>query len=147
MYCVTRQCYWPDGEYVVEIAAGGINYCNPDALVAEYDGEFKEFVDPVKAVDAAVSILRQWRKDSHKRIRLAHGYTMGMTMPFEPSTIKETYAWAKKASESLERCDRCGKIIEEKWHNEDSQWTGFYYCSQYCAEESQSYNEPTDPLS
>ena len=60
MYCVTRQMYWPGGTKVVEIADGGLDYCNPDALVSKYNGEFEEFVSPLEAVRTAVRILLQW---------------------------------------------------------------------------------------
>ncbi len=33
MYTVTRQCQFPDGDYVVEISAGGIDFTNPGELV------------------------------------------------------------------------------------------------------------------
>ena len=43
MYTVTRQCQWPDGDNVVEVSVGGIDYCNPDALSPKYAGEFEEY--------------------------------------------------------------------------------------------------------
>ena len=33
---VTRQLQWPEGKRVVEVSVGGIDYVNPDALVAKY---------------------------------------------------------------------------------------------------------------
>ena len=36
MFTVTRQRQFPDGENVVEVSAGGLDYTNPDALGAKY---------------------------------------------------------------------------------------------------------------
>jgi len=38
MYAVTRQHYISN-DYVVEVAIGGLEYANPDALVPKYPGE------------------------------------------------------------------------------------------------------------
>lgn len=84
MYIVTRQAYWPDGQLVVEIARGGIDYCNPDALVPKYPGEFQEFKNPKEAVQVALKILELWKTD----------YTCGMTIPFEPVSEDELFEWA-----------------------------------------------------
>lgn len=48
VWTVTRQRQWPDGNEVVEISLGGIDYCNPDALAAQYPGEFQQYADPVE---------------------------------------------------------------------------------------------------
>lgn len=133
MWTVTRQIQWPDGDHMVEISEGGLDYTNPDALAAQYPGEFEEFVDPRDALDAAIEIARAWRKDTRKKISIGHGATGGMTMPFSPSTIKDLKAWAKKAAENLPRCDKCGEIIKGDpftlWDYEDVQ-----FCSESCAE-------------
>jgi len=62
-YAVTRQSYWPEGQLAVEVAGGGLDYCNPDALVGKYPGEFEEFLDPREAVKTAIEICREWRAD------------------------------------------------------------------------------------
>jgi len=43
MWTVTRQRQWPDGVDIVEVSAGGIDYTNPDALCAKYDGSSGSF--------------------------------------------------------------------------------------------------------
>src|SRR5438046_8051608 len=82
MFTVTRQRQWPDGDNVVEVSHGGLDYCNPDALGAKYAGEFEEFADPRQAVETAIEIVRAWRKDSKERIAIGVGSTNGMTLPF-----------------------------------------------------------------
>lgn len=41
-------------------------------------------------------------------------------------------------------CDRCGDpitIAGGTWRNQDSEWTGFEYCSEECADANQSEDE------
>lgn len=147
MYTVTRQSQWATGDNVVEVSYGGIDYCNPDALVKKYDGEFEEFRDPREAAEVAIRICQEWRKDrthvsnglkykaDKQRPKVGAGATSGWTMPFEPSTFKELRAWAKAEWNSLEKCNRCGEPLPEKrkrWRADD--WSGMEYCSEYCAE-------------
>ena len=95
MYTITRQAYWPDGQLVVEIARGGIDYCNPDALVKKYPGEFQEFEDPREAAQVALKILKCWGRDCPGvEIQIAYGDTCGTTMPFEPVSEDELFEWA-----------------------------------------------------
>ena len=138
LYTVTRQSQWPGGQKVVEISRGGLDYTNPDALAAKYDGEFEEFNDPRKAVKTAIRIARQWKKDQPKEnIRVAVGNTGGYTCPFEPISREKLIKWANSEYESLSKCDRCGKIIEgpgySLYENDGM------FCSTQCAEAN--YND------
>jgi len=136
MYFVSRQCYWPDGQNMVEIAGGGLDYANPDMLVARYPGEGKEYEDPCEAVEAALTIAKQWKADCpDKEIEVAYGNTMGFTMPFEGSDEKELREWAEKRYEELPKCDRCGEVLKKEWYINDD-WSGEKFCSEYCAEKS-----------
>jgi len=139
-YVVTRQGYWgvdPEDCYTVEIAEGGIDYCNPDALVAKYAGEFEEFIDPREAVQVALEIAEQWQKDCQDiQVNVAYGNTMGMTMPFEASEKAEVIAWGEKEYAGMPKCSCCGEIILEEWINPDSEWSGEKYCSEYCADKA-----------
>jgi len=148
-FVVTRQSYWPDGDNVVEIAEGGIDYCNPDALTAKYSGEFEEFFDPREAVEIAINILKECRKDSGKSrsIRLAIGNTHGMTLPFEHCTIKDARKVAQHIFKSLPKCARCGELIErESFYHELSD--GEVFCREYCAEEDYAqYLQPEEEVS
>ena len=118
-WVVTRQLQWPNGDPVVEISAGGIDYTNPDALVEKYPGEFEEFTDPREAAKTAIEICRAWRKDGEKKACVGCGATGGMTMPFEGSSFKEIEAWAREEWEKLEKCEQCGTVLpEEYWSDE-----------------------------
>lgn len=137
MYFVSRQCYWgvdPEEQNVVEIASGGHDYANPDMLVPKYTGEGQDYLDPVEAVEAALRIAEEWKFDSPKlSIGIAHGFTGGNTMPFEPDEVEQLKDWAKKAQEELPRCDRCGAVRKETFtlvHDPDRG----QFCSDYCAE-------------
>lgn len=154
MYTITRQAQWPNGTLVVEISAGGLDYCNPDALSAKYDGEFETFENPVTAVETAIEIAKQWQKDSGQKIEIAYGSTGGMTMPFEPSDIDDIRQWAEQKLEVLEKCPVCGTIVEDmkEWYvagiffkNEFFPYDdGVKYCSEYCAEQHSEFDNEED---
>ncbi len=40
--------------------------------------------------------------------------------------------------EGLPTCNECGKPCREVWKNQDSTWTSFEFCSNYCAKVSES---------
>ena len=142
-YTITRQCQWPNGDNVVEISEGGIDYCNPDALVKKYDGEFETFADPRIAADKAIEICRQWRKDRPQdKPRVAAGATGGNTIPFDPCTFKDLRKWAKETWNRLEKCARCNEPLPGKryrWHADD--WSGLEYCSEYCATKEMEFQQ------
>jgi hypothetical protein len=143
LWVITRQHYWPDGQFCVEIAFGGRDYSNPDALTQKYVGEFEEFSDPREAVETAVKIWEQWKKDCPKaEIFLAKGCTLGCTIPFVTEgdrgcTPEMLRTWAKREYEMLPKCDRCGDVLPESpWRKMDD-WDGEQYCSESCAERAQ----------
>lgn len=142
-WVITRQAYWPDGRLMVEIAAGGLDYCNADALSARYThlGEFKEFNDPREAVEAAIKIADAWRKTKPgKRVSIGHGHTGGFTMPFEGCTVKDARAWAEETWEKLPKCDWCGEPLPDKRHQYTNDF-GDKFCREHCAERSWEENE------
>jgi hypothetical protein len=148
MYTITRQRQWPEGKPVVEISYGGIDYCNPDALVEKYPhlGEFKEFKDPRKAAQASIAICKAWRKDGEKKAKIGIGSTGGMTMPFETCSFKQAEKWADMEYKAIPKCPQCAKIMEknqEKWSagfitqgGEFMPDEKYIYCSEYCAEKN-----------
>jgi len=141
-YFVSRQCYWPDGRNVVEVASGGLDYANPDMLVAKYPrlGEGETYKDPREAVQVAIAVARAWRLDSGKKIAIGTGCTMGFTMPFEASSQKEALAWADRAYEKLPKCDGCeGVMGKESWSADD--WSGEEFCSDRCVTKAMEFNE------
>jgi len=144
MYTVTRQHQFPDGNNIVEVSAGGIDYCNPDALVAKYAGEFEVFADPREAVETAIEIVRDWRKDTREPIHIGIGVTGGLTMPFDPTTFKDARAWARKACELAPKCSECGGLLPPKRERFTHQLAdGEEFCREYCAEEN--YRRSAEP--
>ena len=155
-YVVTRQMQWPDGDPVVEVSEGGMDYTNPDALFARYPGEFEVFQNPMDAVETAVEICRAWRKDGKNDrdtgqfARVGVGATGGHTMPFEGGSFTEARQWAKETWEKLEKCPTCGKVVEDlqEWWRA-GEWIGDdflpfddgeKYCSEYCAEKGSTFS-------
>jgi hypothetical protein len=143
MYTVTRQRQWPDGDNLVEVSVGGIDYTNPDALAAKYAGEFEEFADPREAVETAIDIVRAWRKDSHLHITIGVGSTHGMTLPFSENTFAGARAWAKQLYARAAKCALCGEILPEskhQWRRVDD-WSGERFCSERCVERAMEFDE------
>lgn len=136
---VSRQSYWgvdPEDQYCVEIAFGGLDYANADMLIEKYDGEGQEYSDPREAVNAALQIRDQWKKDEPQLIiNVAHGFTGGSTMPFEGDKDEALKVWAEKKYLELPKCEECGTLIDEKEHyiNLDYPDDG-KFCSEYCCE-------------
>ena len=146
MKTVTRQHQWPEGDYVVEVSSGGIDYCNPDALCKRYKGEFEEFHDPREAIKVAINIAKEWQKDrTSKRIKIGTGATLGYSMPFDGENVKLNDGdWneplfsilienAEKEYADMDKCEQCGELLgKERYGNHE---VGEYdCCSEYCAE-------------
>lgn len=146
MQVITRQRQWPDGNNVVEVSRGGIDYTNPDALGKLFKGEFEEIADPREAIRTAIGIAKAWQlREPDTKIEIATGYTAGMTMPFSGEAVRlENGEWNEplfdalqdKADEEYEKCpkcDHCGEILgkhQVTW-NEDSSWK---FCDTGCIE-------------
>ena len=140
MWFVSRQSYWgvdPEDQYCVEIAAGGLDYANPDMLAVKYDGEGEEYEDPREAVEAAIKIRDAWKAEMpDKTINVAHGATLGCSMLFFSEAEEALKAWAAEKYESLPKCARCGELLKkgETYALFDSFDGEEKYCSSYCAE-------------
>jgi hypothetical protein len=152
-YTVTRQSQWSTGEDVVEISFGGLDYTNPDALSAEYAGEFEEFVDPREAAKTALEIAKQWQADVKKagkktKIGVAYGSTGGMTMPFSPQGRKEILAWANEEYEGLPKCAHCNEPLPDKAKrftlSDPYDGFGEEYCSENCADQAYEFYQQED---
>lgn len=150
MFTVTRQIQWLDGDPVVEVSEGGMDYTNPDALSPVYSGEMEEYEDPIEAVEVAIGIVKDWRKDGEKKAKIGVGSTRGFTIPFEPDTFAYARAWAKKKYEQLEKCPVCSSIMEDakEWYNAGfiskkgdffPYNDGYKYCSERCAENASEF--------
>jgi len=145
LWCVTRQKRWDDGKNIVEINYGGIDYANPDAYSARYQGEFEEFTNPIEATETAIKIAQQWQKDNpNKEIFIASGFTMGMTMNFEEMTLnEETFQSLREEAQeeynSLPKCNRCGDILPEKTYTLPDYDFDEEFCSENCANMAYDY--------
>ena len=140
-YAITRQHYWgadPDEALNVEIAAGGIDYAGPDALVGKYAGEFMVYADPREAVEAAIEIATQWQRDCPgETINMVAGYSLDMVYPANAMGIEELRAWGEKEYARLPKCSRCEDLLPDNpFINLDSHWSDEVYCSEYCADEA-----------
>jgi hypothetical protein len=147
MFVVTRQKpYYQGGQLIVEVASGGMDYAGSDALTKKYDGEFREFADPREAVETAVEIVKQWRKDSglpanSRKILIGTGSTGGGMCEIEGESFKAAREWARKLYAKLDKCPVCGRLMPEKrkrYHLiDDPDETEF--CSEVCAEREQEW--------
>lgn len=144
-YFVSRQHYYYSGECMVEIACGGLDYANADMLVEKYVGEGEEYADPREAAIAAIEVCKDWRKDDQKDAKVTVVSTGGFSLEGEGMTFAQVKEWAEKAYEKLPKCDYCGELLgKETWQNEESDWTGFTFCREYCAEQAQTVEDETE---
>ena len=139
---VSRQKYWHSGDCVVEIAAGGLEYSNPDMLSDLPDhtygklGDMLETMDPREALAAAIAIRDEWRQHTDEPVRIETGFTHGCTIPFEEEpTDEQLHKWAEKAWENTLKCDSCGDALPEKDYYIVPEWgDDLRYCQEYCAD-------------
>jgi hypothetical protein len=137
-YFVSRQNYYdrcaPEAS-VVEVAIGGLDYANPDMLGVKWPhlGEGKEFNNPVEAVEAAIAICEEWRKeDSYAMVGM--GATMGFTMSFDGQEYDELRKRAQEMFDKLPKCARCGEILGKETYTHDLNIADEKFCSSNCAE-------------
>ena len=134
---VSRQAQYYSGMNVVEVELNGLDYSGPDMLVPKYDGEGQEYTDVREAVEAAISIVRAWRKDGAK-CSISMGTTGGMGIETEATTFADARARAKKIWDNTPKCPMCNEPMQdEKWFADD--WSGIEYCSEHCAQREAEY--------
>ena len=83
MYFVSRQHYYYQDEYFVEIAYPSIDYSSPDMLICKYSGEGESYTDPREAVQVAIKIRDQWKEDlkgedKDREISISYGSFKGI---------------------------------------------------------------------
>ena len=109
-----------------------------------------EFTSMVKAVDAAIAratairLENGWAADNDSL--MIHPIQLA-SYPCDLSdqSLAELRQWAVEHDEKLPKCDHCGEIIgRETYTNSESEWTGFKFCSEYCAEMNMSHEEEDD---
>lgn len=144
-YAVSRQRYWgvePEDGTVVEIAVGGIDYMNPDALGARWPGELQEFDDPREAVEAAIKIKDAWLASGESNAKVAYGCTMGFTMPMDAKEDDQARAWAEQAYEKLPKCRECANVLpKHPYGNEHTVMLDneYPFCSEHCADKDEIF--------
>lgn len=140
-FFVSRQTYWgvdPEEGTVVEVAYGGLDYANPDMLVAKWGnlGEGKEFSDPRDAVAAAIAVCEAWKEHGEKNAKVAMGSTGGNTIPFEPKTYDEVVKRAQELYDKLPKCAECGELLGSETYTHDLIMDDEKFCSEHCAEKN-----------
>lgn len=134
-YFVSRQHYYYSDQFVVEVAAGGLDCAGSDMLCEIWDkiGEGKEFQDPREAVKAAIKIRQEWLK-KRPEVKLAVGNTGGLlTEMSDTCDEQEAIAWAEKQYERLEKCSQCGEVLGKETYKPfpcDEK-----FCSEFCVEQ------------
>jgi hypothetical protein len=133
---VSRQHYYYQNIYVVEIATPSIDYASPDMLIEKYRGEGEEYSDPIEAFQNAITVLNAWKRDEpEKEIGLTYGHFD--SCEGEPQEIEEIKKQLYKEYESLPKCDYCNRLLEEEFYtNPDSEFSGEKFCSAYHAEKA-----------
>ena len=78
-YFVSRQHYYYQDIYMVEIAYPSIDYSSPDMLIEKYSGEGESYNNPIEALEVAISIMEQWQTDEpNKEIGITYGSFDGL---------------------------------------------------------------------
>lgn len=137
-FFVSRQLEWPDGNLLVEVAVGGLDYCNPGMLGVRWKelGEGQEFENPVEAAEAAIKIRNAWKAVEVEEIEIAFGATGGMTLSLPRMRDTELLAKAQEVYEGLPKCAECSGLLgEEKWAHElvvDDE----RFCREFCCDEN-----------
>jgi len=140
---VSRQAYWPTGEKVVEIAAGGRQYANPDKLADNEAfkrlGSSREYDDPRQAIEAAFKVRDEWKKTADVRIEI--GCTHGFTIPFQERLnerqLRERVAemWDKILADTP-KCQNCGDPIwGDDWWYIPELGEELRFCSEACVDD------------
>lgn len=142
-FFVSRQCEYPDGDNVVEIATGGLDYANPGMLGPRWAslGEGQEFTDPREAVEAAINVRDQWQKLLQHNgelpdIDISFGSTGGFTLPLPRMSDDELKEKADKLYEKLPKCDECGELLGKETYTHDYAMNDEKFCRTYCAEKN-----------
>lgn len=153
MYYVSRQHYYYQNIYVVEVAAGGIDSAGCDMLFTEnpemkrLEGEYK---DPREAIKNAIALIHLWRKvlrsGDYFRLHNKPSYTVsglvvGSLLDMcegETVLFSDAREWAEKEYNSLEKCAYCGDILpdnkKDRYYLPEFQIDDEEYCSESCSD-------------
>lgn len=113
-----------------------------------------EFASMVKAVEEAISWATHLRQKNNLPVDTDEvaievcysiivspgGLYPGGIIGHDPydlsdQSLAELRQWAAEWDERLPKCDHCGEIVGcESYINPESEWTGFKFCSESCAD-------------
>jgi hypothetical protein len=138
-FYVSRQRYYgvdEDEGTIVEVAAGGSDYANPDQLGCKWRnlGEGRTFEDPMEACECAIQICEAWRASGEKNAKVGMGSTGGFTLPFDGQDYDTLRQRAQAWHDKLPKCDMCGELLGEKTWRSPEDWDDSRFCREYCAE-------------
>jgi hypothetical protein len=139
---VSRQHYYYQQCYVVEIAGGGIDYSGSDMLCTQYrnEGEGQEYKNPKEAAQAAIKIRDAWIRDDKECLsttpRIVFGSTGGIFTELEVDedlSDEELLAKVDRIESKLPKCERCGEPLGEQTYSHEYS-PGELFCSEFCAD-------------
>lgn len=138
-YFVNCQHQYYSGNYLVEIAYPDRDSMGSDMLATNYADE-GEYSDPREALEAAIKVREMLQADyPNETVGIAFGHFE--MVEGEPQDMEELKAEIEKHYESLPKCDRCGKLIEDGSHVIYGDPDFGEFCSEFCAEEAYFENE------
>jgi len=113
---VSRQMYYFSGKKVVEITEGKFP---TNLLKNRFDGESKEYVNPLEAAEIAIQIKNAWNKmgGNCAGIAIGHRSDLYSEIATEFAVLESdelVLAWGKEAKEKLPKCDYCSSILGDK---------------------------------
>jgi len=134
---VTCQIDALEGTPFVNINYKGYDEAPPDCLGGIYEG-VGEYLDPLEAVEAAISIVRRWSEDIGEEVLISYATLDGIPLcpkELDDEVIEAMKKWAKRLYDKLEKCARCGCILDKnEYYTHYSLEPDTKYCSQTCAE-------------
>jgi hypothetical protein len=100
----------------VEIANGGKTKACQDMLPEKYEGEQKNLVSPIDAVNTSIKIYKKWQIDYHdeqKKLKIIDkGFAGGEKIfDFDKSGIGSALKWADVISKTMKKCGHCKRLL------------------------------------
>jgi hypothetical protein len=137
-YYISRCRPAADNCLYVEIAAGGKTKACEDILPLKYEGEQKNLVSPIDAVNVAVKIYKKWQIDYHdeqKKLKIIDKhFTSGeKIVDFDKRGIDTATAWANVIAKTMDKCHNCKRLLGSTGNVlEHDDIPNSVFCSQNC---------------
>jgi hypothetical protein len=116
-YYVSRQRRYEDNRLLVEIACGGSKFAGKDILPITFNGEQKNLVSPIDAVNVSLRLIEEWHQkywDEPKGISIVNADGKGSCQLFDPHSKKDLEKlerWAQSTFKNMAKCCACQKPI------------------------------------